>query len=146
GRWLEPVQMLKFVSSVGVSDLLQLTAAEFLAGGGYDRLLRRLRRSYRQQVQVVTHSVLRHFPPGTRVTQPSGGFVLWVVMPRGVDSIALYERAIDLGIGIAPGPMFSSSSRYRNCLRMNCGMPWTPELERAIGRLGEIAKVLLSGG
>src|SRR5262249_55866625 len=46
GRFIARVQTLKFVNSVGVSDVLQLAAAEFLAIGGYDRLLRKLRTTY----------------------------------------------------------------------------------------------------
>jgi DNA-binding transcriptional MocR family regulator len=140
GRYAAHVQMLKFVSSVGVSDLFQLAAAEFLASGGYDRLLRRLRRTYAQQIEGVKHVVSRHFPEKTRVTRPSGGFVLWVVMPEGADSVAIYEQAVKEGIGVAPGPMFSASSRYRNCMRVNCGLPWSAQAERALARIGELAR------
>jgi DNA-binding transcriptional MocR family regulator len=140
GRHAARVQMLKFVSSVGVSELFQLAAAEFLAGGGYDRLLRKLRRTYAQQIETMTHAVSRHFPKGTRVARPGGGFVLWVAMPEGVDSVALYEAALKEGIGLAPGPMFSASGRYRNCLRFNCGLPWSAQLERAVARLGVLAR------
>jgi len=140
GRQMARVQMLKFVSSVGVNDLFQLVAAEFLANGGYDRLLRRLKRTYAQQIDVVKHVVSRHFPEKTRVTRPSGGFVLWVVMPEGADSVDIYEQALKEGIGVAPGPMFSASNRYRNCMRINCGLPWSEKTERALARLGELAR------
>ncbi len=136
--------MLKFVSSVGVSDLYQVTAAEFLASGGYDSLLRRLRRTYAQQMERVTHAVARHFPEGTRVTRPSGGFVLWVVMPAGLDAIEIYEQAVKEGIGIAPGSMFSAASRYRNCMRINCAIDWSERAERALARIGELAHKQLS--
>ncbi|MBI4204553.1 MAG: PLP-dependent aminotransferase family protein [Betaproteobacteria bacterium] len=139
GRYHAQVQMLKFISSVGVSDLLQLTIAEFLENGGYERLLRALRRTYAHQLELVTHAVGRYFPRETKVTRPSGGYVLWVEMPAGVDSVTLYEQALTEGIGIAPGPMFSASNRYRNCLRVNCGIPWSERTERAIARIGALA-------
>jgi DNA-binding transcriptional MocR family regulator len=139
GRFIEEVQVLKFVSSIGVPDLLQLTAAEFLATGGYDRLLRKLRRTYAHQIELVKHAVGRHFPEKTRVTRPTGGFVLWVVMPEGVDSVELYEKAVRDGIALAPGRMFSASTRYLNCLRINCGLPWSERTEHALARVGELA-------
>lgn len=142
GRHYERVQTLKFINTIGVPQLLQLAAAEYLANGGYDRLLRRLRRAHAAQVEHVAHAVRRHFPEKTRVSRPSGGFVLWVVMPERVDSIGLYEQALKHGIGIAPGAMFSASGRYRNCIRINCGMPWSEEVERAVARLGELAREL----
>lgn len=143
GRYLAQVQMLKFINSVGVSDLLQLTIAEFLENGGYDRLLRTLRSTYARQIEQVTHGVYRHFPRETKVTRPSGGYVLWVEMPAAVDSVELYQLALKEGIGIAPGAMFSASSRYRNCLRVNCGIPWSERTERALARIGELAYELV---
>ena len=66
--------------------------------------------------------------------------MLWVELPPGADSLALYESAMREGISIAPGPMFSASDRYRNCLRLNCGCAWTPAVERAIARVGQLAQ------
>jgi DNA-binding transcriptional MocR family regulator len=57
----------------------------------------------------------------------------------GVDSVALYERAFDAGIGVAPGSMFTASDRYRNCIRLNCGLAWSERTEWAVRRLGELA-------
>jgi hypothetical protein len=37
-----------------------------------------------------------------------------------------------------PGELFSASGMYRNCLRLNCGNPHTPEIEDAVRRLGSI--------
>lgn len=143
GRYHAQVQMLKYISSVGVSALLQLTIAEFLEKGGYDRLMRGLRRTYAHQLELVAHAVCRYFPRETKVTRPSGGYVLWVEMPAGVDSVELYQLALKDGIGVAPGPMFSASNRYRNCMRVNCGVPWSDRTERALARLGELVHELL---
>ena len=140
GRYRAQVEKLKFVSSVGNPELLQLTIAEFLENGGYDHQLRSLRRAFSDRIGRTQHAVSGHFPAGTRVTSPSGGFVLWVELPQGADSLALYESAMREGISIAPGPMFSASDRYRNCLRLNCGCAWTPAIERAIARVGQLAQ------
>jgi DNA-binding transcriptional MocR family regulator len=139
GRYYEQVQMLKFISSVGVSDLPQAAIAAFLESGGYDRLLRGLRKSYRAQVELVTNAVSRYFPSGTRVTRPTGGYVLWIEMPKEIDALALYERALVERISLSPGPMFSASKRYGHCLRLNCGIPWSPHTDGVLRRVGELA-------
>ena len=150
GRYCAQVEKLKFVSSVGNPELLQLTVAEFLENGGYDHQLRSLRRAFADRIGRTQRAVCEHFPAGTRVTSPAGGFVLWVELPKGVnasvDSLALYEAAMREGISIAPGPMFSASDRYRNCIRLNCGCAWTPAIERALARLGQLAKAELARG
>ena len=56
----------------------QMAVAEFLAAGGYDRHLRRLRRVARRAVARYREAIAQHFPEGTRVSRPQGGFVLWV--------------------------------------------------------------------
>jgi DNA-binding transcriptional MocR family regulator len=38
--------------------------------------------------------------------------------------------------------MFSASGRYRNCMRLNCGVPWSAPLERGLARLGALARDL----
>jgi DNA-binding transcriptional MocR family regulator len=76
------------------------------------------------------------FPEGTRITRPAGGFVLWVELPAKVDSLELFRRARDQRIGIAPGPMFTTTKRYSNCIRIGCGHPWTAKLEMALMRIG----------
>ena len=83
--------------------------------------------------------VSRSFPQGTRITQPRGGFVMWVELPRGLDSISLFETAIRQGVNFAPGPLFSATGRYRNFLRLNCGRRMSPELDAAVARLGRLA-------
>lgn len=139
GRYREQVETLKFVSSVGTPEILQLTIAEFLQNGGYNRHLRSLRREFAGRVERTRRAVFEHFPPGTRATSPAGGFVLWVELPAETDALVLYESAMKEAISIAPGPMFSSSDRYRNCIRLNCGCTWTPAVERAVERVGQLA-------
>jgi DNA-binding transcriptional MocR family regulator len=78
------------------------------------------------------------FPAGTRLTQPEGGFVLWVELPAGIDTLALHEEAARLAVDYVPGALFSASGRYANCLRLNAGYPVTPATETAIRRLGAL--------
>jgi len=117
----------------------QIALAEYLASGRYARHLRRLRRAFRDQVATVAAQVQRTFPAGTRISRPQGGFVLWVELPAGCDTLDLFRRALAQGIGIAPGPIFTSQDRYRNCLRLNCGYPWSSRIETAVRTLGQLA-------
>lgn len=113
--------------------------AQFLESGGYDRHLRRLRKSLAAQVQSVSLVVSRYFPQGTRVTRPVGGFVLWVELPKSVNSLELHRKALREKISISPGPIFSAKQEYQNCIRLSCGQPWSGKLEQAIVTLGKLA-------
>jgi DNA-binding transcriptional MocR family regulator len=140
GRWHAQVQMLKFINSVGSPEALQLAISEFLASGSYDRQLRHLRKAFREQVARVSASVSEHFPEGTRITRPAGGFILWVELPGAVDSIELFRQAVRNNISLSPGVLFSASDRYRNCIRMGCAEPWSPRIEQAVVKLGTLVK------
>jgi DNA-binding transcriptional MocR family regulator len=77
------------------------------------------------------------------LTRPTGGFVLWVELPRKVSALKLHDLALVEKISIAPGPMFSASQGFQNFIRLNCGHPWSPEIERAVGMLGKLVRRLM---
>ncbi|HLS85375.1 MAG TPA: PLP-dependent aminotransferase family protein [Burkholderiales bacterium] len=139
GRWRDRVRGLKFVASGGGNELVELTLAELLETGGYERSLRQLRRRFEAQVDAARAVIAEAFPRGTKATRPSGAYILWVELPRGCDAIALFERLLPLGISIAPGPMFSASGRYRNFVRLSLGQLWSARHERALRDIGRLA-------
>jgi DNA-binding transcriptional MocR family regulator len=142
GKLFSEVAMLKFINSVATPELPQAAIAAFMADGGYDHHLRRLRAGFARQVEQTTHAIAEFFPKGTKVTRPAGGFVLWVELPPKVDSLELFRRALEHRISIAPGPMFTTTKRYRNFMRIGCGHPWSSKIEMGLMRLGQLAEEL----
>jgi len=138
GRYRETLRAAKQRLSGPTALLQQQMLATYLARGRYPRHLRRLQRQLAVQVEQVSQAVQRHFPAGTRLSRPRGGFVLWVELPGEIDTLALHETANGFGADYVPGVLFSVSERYRNCLRLNCGYPFTVRTEGAIRRLGEL--------
>jgi DNA-binding transcriptional MocR family regulator len=140
GKWGEQVRMLKWVASGGQNELVELAVAELIESGGYERSLRQLRRRFEAQVDAARGVIADSFPRGTRVTRPSGAYIVWVELPKGCDSVALFEKLLGRGITIAPGPMFSASQRYRNCMRLSIGQVWSDRVERALREIGRLAQ------
>jgi DNA-binding transcriptional MocR family regulator len=138
GRYQSKVEQLKWVINQTTAIAPQLTVAAFLSNGGYDRHLRQLRRAYQSQMLRMTQAICDYFPAETCVTRPNGGHVIWVEMPEGFDSLALYETALQHQISIAPGKIFSPSGGFNNCFRLNCGLPWSDEVDRAMQTLGKL--------
>ena len=140
GRFRERVEQLKFANSVATPTLPQLAVADFVEHGGYEHHLRALRRKLAAQVDAVSAAIAEHFPAGTRVSRPAGGFVLWVELPPGTSALELHARALAHGISVAPGPIFSAKPRFANCIRMSCGYPWSDLLAHAVRTLGRLAR------
>ncbi|WP_029914118.1 PLP-dependent aminotransferase family protein [Pelobacter seleniigenes] len=145
GRYQERIERAKMISGVATASPPQQAIAEFLANGGYDHHLRTLCRNYARQVAQMTDAIGRCFPPGTRVSRPQGGFLLWVEMPLGIDALHLYKLAKSCGISIAPGQLFSVEGKFSNCIRLNAAY-WNPCVEAAIETVGRLALQLLQEG
>ena len=135
GRFKATVEWLKYTSTLATPTLPQIAIAEFLASGGYDHHLRRVRREYARRVSAMTQSVEWHFPTETRVTRPAGGFLLWVQLPHEVDALELYRRALGEGIALVPGHIFSATDQYRSFMRLNAAN-WSEAAAEAMQRLG----------
>lgn len=132
----------KFFSSVACPTLQQLVLSRYYASGGYDRYLRRIRTMLSANSQSFIDAVARYFPPGTRIARPAGGIVIWIEMPPGVDGAELFRTALASRIGIAPGIVFSAKADYRNYIRMSCGLPWSPAIDRAVEKLGKLVSAM----
>lgn len=137
GGWFDTVWQLKLTTSLGSAAPVQLGIAEFLEAGAYRHHLRQLRHNLQVSVQRALAAIARHWPP-VRVTHPRGGYLLWAELPSGVDAVKLYQVALQQRIGITPGPIFSATGRHRHHIRINCGHPWNPGLERGLRLLGDL--------
>jgi DNA-binding transcriptional MocR family regulator len=141
GRYLDRVRKLKMAYSNGTSVLPQLTIARYLESGGYDLHLRKIRRAYAQKSLGMTRAIEEYFPEGTQIAEPLGGYMIWVRLPHGLDSMLLYREAVKSRITIAPGCMFSPSGKFRDFVRLNAAA-WSERTERDLARLGRLVRDL----
>jgi DNA-binding transcriptional MocR family regulator len=142
GRYTAQVEKLKFLNTLTTPTLPQMAIADYLQHDGYDRHLRKVRKGYEQRARMMAAAVLRFFPEGTRVSEPQGGYVLWVELPPAVDAMKLYALALERKITVGPGHMFSARGSYPNYIRLNYSYPWSKEIEDALRMLGKLVAQL----
>lgn len=138
GNYASRIQRLQLMSTLSASVPVQLALADFLHQGGYDAHLRRLRRQLELRQIAMRNAILASFPPGTAISQPSGGYFLWVNLPGNMDATRVYRRALAKGISVAPGTMFTVDDRFRHCLRLNSSFEWNTRAEKALRVLATI--------
>jgi DNA-binding transcriptional MocR family regulator len=143
GRFAEAVMRAKTMTTLSTAVPSQHALATYLAGGGYERHLRKLRRTLARQYELAARLAARCFPAGTRLGTPAGGYFLWVQFPQGVDTLAMQREALERGINLAPGQIFSTTRRFANCLRLNFGHPRDPRFEPALREIGTMAAGML---
>ena len=142
GRHQPEIERLQTFSTHSACSVTQMGVAAYLENGGYDRHLRAIRQEYRKNLSAFQLAVQRYFPEGTQMTRPKGNFILWVSLPVRVNTQDLHVRALEQGISIAPGLIFSNTEQFNHCIRLNCGLPWNNETERALRTLGQLASEL----
>lgn len=138
GRWHSRVEMLKYTQTRSNEELSQWAAGDYMNTGAYERHLRRLRERLRLQREQTADAIAAHFPAGTRLNYPPGGLQVWVELPDRLPSTTVFDAALRERILVAPGTLFSNSSRFDHYLRINCGWPYDDAIEAGLRRLGEI--------
>jgi DNA-binding transcriptional MocR family regulator len=138
GRYAERIRRLKLSTSLATTIPVQIALADYLKQGGYENHLRHLRQALARQEAELVSAVEQHFPAGTRLARPQGGYFLWLELPRQVDTLLLHQQALELGISIAPGPIFSAQREFGHYLRLNFGHPDSPRRQAAMATLGEL--------
>ncbi|MFT4434456.1 PLP-dependent aminotransferase family protein [Caballeronia sp. 15715] len=140
GRFTDKVQRLKLMTTLSASIPVQAGIADYLQHGGYDKHLRKLRGALNVQLSEMDNAIRRWLPEGVRRTHPAGGYFLWLELPEAIDAMELHRLAIEQGISLAPGPIFSATHAFEHYVRINFGHPWSPKIDDAIRVLGELLK------
>lgn len=142
-KLFDRVEMLKFSLTVASNSASQMAIADHLKNNNYDRHLRKLRQTLQQHMYQYSQKILECFPEGTKITTPKGGCIIWVEFPKGVDSLELHQKALKHKISIIPGPVFSASGKYQNCIRINTGAEWNDNIVSALEKIGKLSKQML---
>jgi len=143
GKYLDKVKSLKLYHSITSATAQQAAIASFLATGRYEHHLRQLRQTLHANSLQFMRAIGEYFPGGIKMSSPKGGFILWVELDKKIDTYQLYQEAMHHKISIAPGTMFTLQDRYQNCMRLSYGMQWTPEVDRALKKLGSLIKGMM---
>jgi DNA-binding transcriptional MocR family regulator len=137
GKYYDQVIKMKTLLNISTASINQIVVARYLKEGGYERHLRKLRKDLKRQVSGLRSCIMEYFPKGTNVTNPSGGFLLWVELPESIDTDVIYQDAVKENILIAPGNLFTMKDKYSNCMRLNAGF-WNEQVEKAIQHIGRL--------
>ena len=131
------------MASLATAVPSQLAIADYLETGGFDRHLRQMRVRLEDNAGTALRCIARHFPKGTKVTRPQGGYFLWIELPANINALELHRQAADSGISVAPGQIFSADQRFHHHLRLNYGFHEETKLATALQQLGTLLFSLL---
>ncbi|HZZ76497.1 MAG TPA: PLP-dependent aminotransferase family protein [Puia sp.] len=140
GRFKDRIIQIKSMHTVTSATPTQAAIAHFFETGRYDLHMRNLRRALYTQCQRYMQAILDYFPPNTKMTQPRGGYVLWIELDKNIDAFKLYQDAVAKNISIAPGQIFSTDSRFTHFIRISFGISFDDTVDKSIRILGNLIK------
>lgn len=134
---VERVAAVARASCLSGNPLAQAVAARFCQSGSYEAHLRRIHTVYRKRMQAMLHGLAEHMPAGVEWTSPAGGYTLWlrVTDPRA-DEGAIWRRAFDNGVKVAPGRSFFARPPRGASFRLSIACANEAEIAEATRRLG----------
>ncbi len=143
GKFKNKIISQKLLQTVSMPSLYQEVIANFMEFGGYDQHLRKLRQTLHTNCLKYQRTIEDYFPANTKISQPQGGFFLWLELDERIDTAELYDLAIEQKLSYAPGRMFTQHDQFNNCMRLNFALQWDDNLEHDLKRLGQFFKKAL---
>lgn len=131
-RLRSPLAALKRITSRQNESLTQEAMARWMAGGGFERHLRRMRRLYERRMEAMATALEAHGYAG-RFRRPGGGMSLWVEM--GVPSRELSLRAKRHGVAVRPAQEYRLDGADATCLRLGFASSTEADIAEGISRL-----------
>ncbi len=116
----------------------QYIAAEFMGSGALDANLQKSIALYRAKRDKMLGLLEKYMPAGVSWTHPEGGLFLFLTLPEGFDTVALYDRALSAGVAYVAGSFFYPDGSHRNTMRMNFSFLDASRMEAGIKLLAEV--------
>ena len=118
----------------------QYMAAEFMCSGALDANLRKSIALYREKRDRMLSLLEKYMPQGVSWTHPEGGLFLFLTLPEGVDTVALYDRALSAGVAYVAGSFFYPDGSHRNTMRLNFSFLDSSRMEAGVKLLAEVIR------
>lgn len=135
GRFRDRMLSMKFLSNMASGWIAQETVAEFLKLGNFDRHLRTLRSALRERMATGVIELARWPELIVRRSQPRSGFMIWLELAAGTDSLRIYETAARQGLSFVPGALFSVNRLRANEIALNFSFVWTDDTVKSLHTL-----------
>jgi 2-aminoadipate transaminase len=138
--WEFMSRLLALKTDAGSGALEQMVLAEYCAAH-FSKHVPALRRSLRAKLETLMESLREHFGAAVEFDDPKGGIFLWIKLPDGVDTMKLYQPALDAGVAINPGAQWSVNPDHgRSRMRLCFASPSHEEIHQGIATLAEVCR------
>ena len=125
GCYREQVEKYLLCENMGSLNLMQSAVGEFLTSGKYRNHISKMRRCYqnnaKRYIQLFKSAMDAHpeLINQYHISGVQGSFLLWIRLPKSIDSYQLYQACNQHKISILPGFMFGTHDQFKHCIRVS---------------------------
>ena len=145
--WVQAMVPARF--DMGNSPLLHRMLHEYMVRGDFREHVEQMRRLYASKARTLAGALEPYREPYYEVTEPSGGFFLWLRLREGLTGDAVRDQAALDGLSFASGNRFypgGDGGSDGESVRLAYSWPPTEALEDAAERLGRAFHRASNGG
>jgi DNA-binding transcriptional MocR family regulator len=113
------VVVTKQAADLHTSTIDQAAAAHYLASGGLEHALDRIRVAYGERRDAMLAALPQALPAGSTWSTPDGGMFVWATLPPGSDSARHLTAAIEQSVAYVPGAPFYADRPDASTMRLS---------------------------
>lgn len=132
---LEKLLVVKQAADLHTASVSQYILCRYLKENDLDEHVETIIHAYGNQCRVMLDAVRRYLPQGINWWEPEGGMFLWGELPKGYDSMTLFDFAVREKVVFVPGKPFFIGNKGENTFRLNFSCSEPEEIEMGIQRL-----------
>lgn len=136
----EKLTLLKESADLCQSNLNQMIAARWLATQPWEEQIDVFREVYRERCDAMLHELHDAMPPECSWSEPTGGFFVWMRLPRGLDSKQLLAKSIGARVAYVPGRGFYADGSGAGELRLSFCYPQPEQIREGVRRLAGVIR------
>jgi 2-aminoadipate transaminase len=138
--WDALSRMLALKTDAGSGALEQMVLAEYCAPH-FTSHVPKLTRGLRAKLDTLMEALNEQFGTSAEFESPAGGIFLWVKLPDNVDTLKLYQAALQAGVAINPGPEWSTDKAHAGSrLRLCFASPSHEQIREGVALLAEVCR------
>ncbi len=134
---------LKMRDDLQVNNMAQRQVYHYMKDCDFDGHLKTVIDVYRKRRDLMAKCVEESFPSGTRIVVPGGGLFMWLELPEGVDTLAMFDYVFQKNIAYVPGTFFCPNGSGKNAMRLNFSTTSEEKIQECIPILGSMIQQYL---
>lgn len=104
------------------------------------RHVNKLRQIYKHRRDVMLQAICQYFPKEVVISEVKHGFFIWVELPKTINTLTLFNKALEENIAFMPGQVFSYDLELNmhNGIRLNFSLSEPDIIKSGIKKLGRL--------